>query len=50
MCIRDRITVAGNFYRLLKDIRAVADDLKFISGGAGGTSIWAGRMLSLIHI
>ncbi len=40
----EQITVAGNFYQLLKGIRAVANDLKFLSGGAGGTSIWAGSM------
>lgn len=40
----EQITVAGNFYALLKNVKAVASDLKFFTGGAGGTSVWAGRM------
>ena len=40
----EQITVAGNFYDLLKGVRAVADDLKLYPGGVGGTSVWAGKL------
>lgn len=40
----DRITVAGNFYRLLKNIRAVGSDLKFTGSSVCSPSIDAGEL------
>ena len=42
----EQITVAGNFYQLLKDIRAVGSDLEFKGGSIGSPSVDAGT----IHI
>ncbi|HML45936.1 MAG TPA: metallopeptidase TldD-related protein [Clostridia bacterium] len=36
----EQITVAGNFYTLLKDIVAVGSDLTFPFGGVGSPSVW----------
>lgn len=36
----EQITVAGNFYQLLKDVEEIADDLYFGSGGVGAPSVW----------
>jgi len=37
----EQITVAGNFFALLKDIQAIGNDLFFgPSGGAGSPSVW----------
>ncbi len=40
----ERITVAGNFYELLKNIRAFASDLRFPNGALGSASADAGEM------
>ena len=40
----ERITVAGNFYELLKNIRAFANDLRFPNGALGSASADAGEM------
>lgn len=40
----EQITVAGNFYTLLKNIRAVGSDLVFPGGGIGSPSVDAGEM------
>ena len=40
----ERITVAGNFYELLKNIRAFASDLRFPYGPIGSASADAGEM------
>ena len=40
----ERITVAGNFYELLKNIRAFASDLRFPNGALGSASTDAGEM------
>ncbi|MDR1569080.1 MAG: TldD/PmbA family protein [Oscillospiraceae bacterium] len=40
----DQITVAGNFYTLLKQIKAFANDLVFPTGSTGSPSVWAGRL------
>ena len=38
----ERVTVAGNFYQLLKDIRAVGSDLEFPGSPIGSPSVDAG--------
>lgn len=40
----ERITVAGNFYQLLKNIRTVGSDLEFFSGSIGSPSVDVGVM------
>ncbi len=40
----EQITVAGNFYQLLKDIRAVGSDLEFKGGNIGSPSVDAGSL------
>ncbi len=40
----EQITVAGNFYELLKDIREVGSDLVFPFGGIGSPSVDAGEL------
>ena len=40
----ERITVAGNFYQLLKSIRAVGNDLEFPGSSVGSPSVDAGVM------
>ena len=40
----EQITVAGNFYQLLKDIRAVGSDLEFKSGNIGSPSVDVGSI------
>ncbi len=40
----EQITVAGNFYQLLKDIRAVGSDLEFRGGSIGSPSVDAGNI------
>ena len=40
----EQITVAGNFYDLLKNARAMADDLDFPLGGMGCPSIDVGEL------
>ena len=40
----EQITVAGNFYELLKNIRALGSDLIFPLGGIGSPSIDAGEL------
>ena len=40
----EQITVAGNFYRLLKDIRALANDLTFPASGVGAPSVDVGTL------
>ena len=40
----EQITVAGNFYQLLKDIRAVGSDLEFKGGSIGSPSVDAGTI------
>ncbi len=42
----EQITIAGNFYQLLKDIRAVGSDLEFRGGNIGSPSVDAG----IVHI
>ena len=40
----ERITVAGNFYQMLKNIRAVGSDLEFPGSSVGSPSVDAGVM------
>ena len=40
----EQITVAGNFYQLLKNIRAVGSDLTFPSGGIGSPTLDVGEI------
>ncbi|MBP3540362.1 MAG: TldD/PmbA family protein [Clostridia bacterium] len=40
----ERITVAGNFYELLKNIRCFADDLTFPGGSIGSATVDVGEM------
>ncbi|MCL1854727.1 MAG: TldD/PmbA family protein [Clostridia bacterium] len=40
----DQITVAGNFFDMLKSIRAVGSDLRFPRGGMGSPSVDAGEL------
>mgnify|MGYP001080367094 CR=1 FL=1 len=35
-----QFTVAGNYYRLLKDIKMIADDLEFKTSGFGSPTVW----------
>lgn len=35
----EQITVAGNFYTLMKDILEVGEDLYFAAGGKGSPSV-----------
>lgn len=41
----EQITVAGNFYRLLKSIRAVANDLYFFGSSIGSPSVDVGTLV-----
>jgi PmbA protein len=38
----EQITVAGNFFEMMKNVRAVADDLRFPAGGFGAPSVDVG--------
>jgi len=40
----EQITIAGNFYQLLKNIRAVGNDLEFKGGSIGSPSMDAGSI------
>ena len=40
----EQITIAGNFYQLLKNLRAIGSDLKFPGGNMGSPSVDAGEM------
>ncbi len=40
----EQITIAGNFYQLLKNIQAVGSDLKFPGSSVGSPSVDAGEM------
>lgn len=40
----EQVTIAGNFYQLLKDIRAVGSDLEFKGSGIGSPSVDAGTI------
>ncbi len=40
----EQITIAGNFYQLLKNLRAIGSDLKFPGGNMGSPSVYAGEM------
>jgi len=40
----EQITIAGNFYQLLKNVRAMGSDLKFPGGNVGSPSIDVGEM------
>ncbi len=40
----EQITVAGNFYQLLKGIRAVGSDLTFPQGGMGSPTLDVGEI------
>ncbi len=40
----EQVTIAGNFYQLLKDIRAVGSDLEFKGSGIGAPSVDAGTI------
>ncbi|MDR1263307.1 MAG: TldD/PmbA family protein [Oscillospiraceae bacterium] len=40
----EQITVAGNFFDMLKHIKAVGSDLRFPFGGAGSPSVWVGTL------
>lgn len=40
----EQVTIAGNFYQLLKDIRAVGSDLEFKGSGIGSPSVDAGSI------
>ena len=41
----EQITVAGNFYRLLENIRAVGSDLEFPGSGIGSSSVDVGMLM-----
>ena len=41
----DRITVAGNFFQLLKNIRAVGSDLLFPGSSTGSPSVYIGEIV-----
>ncbi len=41
----EQITVAGNFYKLLKNVRAVGSDLQFPGSGIGCPSIDVGTLM-----
>ena len=45
-CVRpvEQITVAGNFYQLLREIKAVGSDLEFLGGGIGSPSVDVGSL------
>ena len=40
----EQITIAGNFYQLLKEIKAVGNDLEFRGGGIGSPSVDVGSL------
>ncbi len=40
----EQVTIAGNFFELLKEIRSVGADLKFPGGNVGSPSVFAGEM------
>lgn len=40
----DQITVAGNFYSLLKEINEIGNDLKFETNAVGSPSVFAGKL------
>ena len=40
----EQITIAGNFYQLLQDVEALADDLYFASSGIGSPSVLVRRL------
>ena len=40
----EQITVAGNFYQLLKNVKAIGSDLKFPGGSVGSPSVDVGEM------
>ncbi len=40
----EQVTIAGNFYQLLKDIQAVGNDLEFKGSGIGSPSVDAGSI------
>jgi len=40
----EQITIAGNFFELLKNVNAVGSDLRFPSGGFGSPSVDAGML------
>ena len=40
----EQITVAGNFYELLKGVKEVASDLAFPNGGMGSPSVDVGEL------
>ena len=40
----EQITVAGNFFAMLREIRAVGNDLRFPSGGFGSPSVDVGEL------
>lgn len=40
----EQITVAGNFYEMLKNIKDIGNDIKFALNGIGSPSIFAGKL------
>jgi PmbA protein len=40
----EQITIAGNFFEMLKGIRAIGADLRFPSGGIGAPSVDVGTL------
>lgn len=40
----EQITIAGNFYDIIKNIKAVGNDLKFNTSGIGSPSVYLGEM------
>lgn len=40
----NQITIAGNFYEVLKNVKSVANDLKFSTSGIGSPSIFVGML------
>ncbi|MDR0397523.1 MAG: TldD/PmbA family protein [Oscillospiraceae bacterium] len=40
----EQITVAGNFFDMLKNIKAIGSDLTFPFGGTGSPSVWVGAL------
>ncbi len=39
----EQITIAGNFYNMIKNIKALSDDLKFNTRGIGSPSVYVGE-------
>ena len=40
----EQITIAGNFYEVLKNVKDLADDLYFTTSGIGCPSVFVGEL------